>query len=611
MSENYFKKFPIDIVYLWCDASDKVWKEKKNALLKSYGKPLDNDSTSDCRFINNDELKYSLRSLEKYAPWIRNIFIVTDSQVPKWLDVTNPKIRIIDHTQILPKDCLPTFNASAIETALHKIPELGEHFLFANDDMLFGQPVSPEFFFDSKTGEPIFRFSKRKLINKPYRHLYGYMVSSAYKMIKERYGKSCPYFPHHNIDAYRKSDMEKCYEEFRQGFEETAHQQFREKECIQRSIFGFYSVANKLGTYKIVDDFCTKLHNFFIEKPQDSVMFGLTKAKLKKLEKNTPCLFCINDSLKTTDDDRVAMKEFLNTMFPYPSSFEKQQYKPVDINICYHKQSKNYLKNDILSPIQVGAALSKIDLGIAKDNTGDNISAKNKNYCELTALYHLWKNSNADYKGLMHYRRLFDLSCGTKRWFHGFPDHAANLFLLNKNTVNAILSQYDLVLPMKRIVQKNKNLYDHYKKHHFITDLDKCLELIEQKYPQIYPTTVDVLKNKNELYLYNMFIASKEFVNDYASWLFDILFSLEAEIQADVETRNEFQKRVYGFLSERLFTVYVEYRKTQGLKVKEVPVVYDETNKKRFDIFQSRTKLYRKLVRLGIRRPHWKEQYGV
>ena len=108
--ENY----PVDIVYLWCDSSDDVWRTKKNDELRKLGKTTDNDSTGDCRFIDNDELKYSLRSLEKYAPWINNIFIVTDSQVPKWLDTTNPKIKIIDHKEILPEDVLPTFNASAI-----------------------------------------------------------------------------------------------------------------------------------------------------------------------------------------------------------------------------------------------------------------------------------------------------------------------------------------------------------------------------------------------------------------------------------------------------------------------------------------------------------------
>ena len=164
---------------------------------------------------------------------------------------------------------------------------------------------------------------------------------------------------------------------------------------------------------------------------------------------------------------------------------------------------------------------------------------------------------------------------------------------------------------MKRVISKSKSIYEYYKKKHYINDLDRVLEIIKSKTPEIYPVAEDIIKNKNEMYLYNMFVSTKEFLNDYASWLFDILFTLEAEIQSDIENRDLYQQRVYGFLSERLFTVYVEYRKNKGLKVKEVPVVYCELNKKRYDIFQLRTKIYKIITKFGIRKKHWKEQYGV
>lgn len=315
--------YPVDIVYLWCDSSDEKWREKKNNELKKYGKSLDNDSVGECRFINNDELKYSLRSLEKFAPWINNIFIVTDNQVPEWLNTDHPKIHIIDHTQILSAEVLPTFNASAIEVALHKIPNLSEHFLFANDDMFFGNFVEKTFFYDEGSGNPIFRFSKRKIINKVYRHLYGYMIFKAYTLIKNKFGKSCAHFPHHNIDAYRKSDVEKCYLDFKQGFDDTERQKFREKECIQRSIFSYYSIAHNCGSYKIVDTFSERFISYLKSQRIDSLLIELRESKLKLIQKYKPCLFCLNDSLKTTDNDRLAMKNFLNEKFPKPSSFEK------------------------------------------------------------------------------------------------------------------------------------------------------------------------------------------------------------------------------------------------------------------------------------------------
>lgn len=317
-SEN-IENFPVDIVYLWCDSSDENWRQKKNYELQKYGKPLDNDSVGDCRFINNNELKYSLRSLEKFAPWINNIFIVTDNQIPDWLDTDNPKIHIVDHSEIMPADCLPTFNSPAIETVLHKIPNLSEHFLYANDDMFFGRPVGKSFFYN-KLGEPIFRFSKRRIVNKTYKHLYGYTIWLAYNFVKQNVGKSFPHFPHHNIDAYRKSDIEECYEVFKNDFDETTKQKFREKQCVQRSIYGYYSIAKGIGEARVVDNLWAKLtrHNGL-----DSILIELKESKLKLLEKYKPYLFCLNDSLKTTDDDRIAMKKYLENKFEKPCSFEK------------------------------------------------------------------------------------------------------------------------------------------------------------------------------------------------------------------------------------------------------------------------------------------------
>ena len=250
-------------------------------------------------------------------------------------------------------------------------------------------------------------------------------------------------------------------------------------------------------------------------------------------------------------------------------------------------------------------------LGILKDNTGDNISGKNKYFSELTVLYWLWKNSSADYKGLVHYRRFFDLGNGSIRWIDKIPQNYTQMFCLSKSYLEHILSDYDIILPMKRVIPKYKSIYDQYKNRHVISDLDRVMEIIKEKYPQMYDTAVYVMKNTKEIYLYNMFIANKSIFDDYAKWLFDILFVLEKEIQPEVEVRSEYQKRVYGFLSERLFTVYLQYLKMQGIKMIELPVIYCETNKNRFNIVKFRTKIYKLLTAAGIRRPHWKEQYGV
>ena len=149
----------IDFVYLWVDGSDPVWRSKRDTFIGVTHA----DSSIDCegRYADNDELKYSLRSLEKYAPWIRNIFIVTDNQVPKWLDTSNPKIKIIDHCEILPVESRPCFNSALIEHFLWKIPGLSERFLYGNDDMFINRAVKPSDFFDNN-GLPIIRLNRRR-----------------------------------------------------------------------------------------------------------------------------------------------------------------------------------------------------------------------------------------------------------------------------------------------------------------------------------------------------------------------------------------------------------------------------------------------------------------
>ena len=192
---------PIDLVYLWVDNNDEEWLKKKNSLLEKY-KHCNKDSVNDCRFENNDELKYSLRSVEKNAPWINKIFIITDNQKPKWLNTNNNKVKIINHTDIIPNEYLPLFNSCAIEIGIPFIEELSENFLYANDDMFIWNEVAPEFFF--KENKVIFRTGK-KIKNREYKHIYGYTINNAYKLIKSKYGVNIPYFPHHGIDAYKKS----------------------------------------------------------------------------------------------------------------------------------------------------------------------------------------------------------------------------------------------------------------------------------------------------------------------------------------------------------------------------------------------------------------------
>ncbi|MDE7072654.1 MAG: Stealth CR1 domain-containing protein, partial [Bacteroidales bacterium] len=104
--DNTTKSTDIDLVYLWVNGNDPKWRAKRNAVI---GK-TEEGSAVNCegRYADNDELKYSLRAVEMYAPWVRKIFIVTDNQRPEWLDTSHPKIQIVDHTEILPPQSLPS-----------------------------------------------------------------------------------------------------------------------------------------------------------------------------------------------------------------------------------------------------------------------------------------------------------------------------------------------------------------------------------------------------------------------------------------------------------------------------------------------------------------------
>ncbi len=225
------------------------------------------------------------------------------------------------------------------------------------------------------------------------------------------------------------------------------------------------------------------------------------------------------------------------------------------IYIATHK--KIDIQEDGYTPIQVGAEINE-ELPYLKDNTGDNISKKNKNYCELTALYWIWKNTSEDIIGLTHYRRFFFKNIFSKK-------------ILKIEDIEKILNKDDIILPTK--VNINMTIEEHYNKYHHIEDLHKCREIINKNYPEYIEAFDKILKRKS-LYAFNMFIMHKDRFDDYMTWLFKIFDELEKTI--DISNYDEYNKRIYGFLSERLFNVWLE---KQNLKVKEMLVLNIEEEK--------------------------------
>lgn len=144
---------PLDVVYTWVDGSDESWRARRDAALPGPATAAGSTSaqhpsaTDESRFSNTDELRFSLRSLHRYANWVRRIHLVTDGQVPSWLRTEDPRIQVVDHRELLGGS---RFNSHAIESALHRIPDLAEHYLYLNDDMFFGRIAHPGDFFASE-----------------------------------------------------------------------------------------------------------------------------------------------------------------------------------------------------------------------------------------------------------------------------------------------------------------------------------------------------------------------------------------------------------------------------------------------------------------------------
>jgi hypothetical protein len=173
---------PIDAVYTWVDDSDLNWGRRKAAVLAAVsGKSAapHAHSTSGSRFKNRDELRYSLRSLERYAPFVRKVYLVTDQQAPSWLSADEDRIEVVDHRDLFPRsEHLPTFNSRAIESHLHRIECLSERFLYLNDDFFLCGPTTVADYFDSE-GRPVVYLDKRRVVWDSNHSGYDYPLNSA------------------------------------------------------------------------------------------------------------------------------------------------------------------------------------------------------------------------------------------------------------------------------------------------------------------------------------------------------------------------------------------------------------------------------------------------
>ena len=260
----------------------------------------------------------------------------------------------------------------------------------------------------------------------------------------------------------------------------------------------------------------------------------------------------------------------------------------INILVCYHKAFLPIIHNEILHPIFLGASnadkqtlqdfkslLNKQNIAFWRDDisidstTCQNISSLNPYFCELSAIYWAWKNLDSNYYGLFHYRRIFDLHNKTRK---KSIEIQYNKFK-NKNIENlqTQINKYDIIISAQ--YTESHGLYERYKEAHHINDLDLCINYIKEHYPYM-KESLQILYIKNGKWsVANMFIMKKELYFEYCEWIFDVLFAVQDKI--NYKTYDTYQARVFGFLAERLFNVWLEYKKqTSNPKIYYAPIIF-------------------------------------
>jgi hypothetical protein len=308
--------FEIDAVFTWVDGDDPTWQRRRDA---ATGIESIADGAADHRFKSRDELRYALRSILLYAPWIRNVYIVTDDQRPTWL-TDHPRIRVVDHREILPPDALPTFNSHVIESALHLVPGLSEHYLYLNDDMLFGAPVRWSDFFTADGTAKFFLSGAR--IPSPWTELktIDYANLNAQRLLRDRFQTEIDRKIRHAPYAQRRTVHEWMTTELPDEVKTTRAATTRSATDQSFSSYLHHFVGRELGlasSSRIRSDY-----------------FGLDDANLARrlrgqLERrDAVAVLCLNDEdLENGDSKRVnqILFDFLEAAYPFPAPWEVER----------------------------------------------------------------------------------------------------------------------------------------------------------------------------------------------------------------------------------------------------------------------------------------------
>lgn len=325
---------PIDAVFLWCDGNDPTFVKSKQALLAKLGLPWNESNMGEIRFTDNDELKYSLRSVYQYLPWINHVYIVTNKQRPVWFK-ENDWVTIVDHEEIIPHEFLPTFNSVTIETYLSKIPGLSEKFLLFNDDIFINAPLTPSFFFEGECPRVRLLMDQKRWqfgsVEEAQNALEDSNVSSFRKTIinawiafSKKHGVSPFYVLAHTVDAYTKSCINQVQSQYPELLERNNYP-FRTDRDIQRVIYQMEMVQsmNCPLTIAKLPTFFQKHLPFIANKSLETFEGTESKKTWSRIRSLKPKMFCLNAAMNPNSSIKEESRRLLEELFPNPSPNEK------------------------------------------------------------------------------------------------------------------------------------------------------------------------------------------------------------------------------------------------------------------------------------------------
>lgn len=310
--------FDIDLVFSWVDGSSDEFVRERAKRMASY--VVGEGDDSEARYRQIDELKYALRSVHLFAPWIRRIFIATDSPAPEWL-ARHPKVTLVRSEEMFADtSVLPTHNSHAVESQLHNIDGLAEHFLYSNDDMFFGRPVSPDLFFSPGGITKFVEASTRIGLGDTHPGRSGFENAARVNraLLHERFGKVTTRHLEHCAAPLRKSGMADLEAAFPEEFRRTAASRFRSATDISvtNSLYHYYALL--MGRAVVQTDARVK----YIE----TTLKRALPAMRRLLKRRDQDMFCLNDgSLPeiSVEERTAAVTEFLEHYFPFPAPWEK------------------------------------------------------------------------------------------------------------------------------------------------------------------------------------------------------------------------------------------------------------------------------------------------